>query len=761
MSLTGQPLDRTDGIAKVTGAAPFSAEHAFPRLAHAVIVTSTIPSGRIGAIDTAAAEKMNGVLAVMTHLNAPRLPKGGRAAAGAPPAGRTLTLLQDDEVHYNNQPIAVVVADTLEHARDAANHVHTRYQASTSKLDFNDARKLAHSPGKVQTEGADSTRGDYASGLGKAASQIEAVYRTPAEHHNPMEPHATIAVWDGDHLTLYDSTQYVTGVQTTIARTFGIPPEKVRAICPFTGGGFGCKGSTWSHVALAAMAAKMTARPVKLELERPQMFGSVGGRPNTEQRLVLATQSDGRLTAMRHDVISSTSMIEDWTEPSAMVSRMLYAVPNQETTHRLAKLNIGTPTFMRAPGESTGSYALECAMDELAIQLKMDPIQLRLQNYAESDPKDGKPWSSKSLRECYRVGAEKFGWNKRNPAPRSMRSGNTLVGMGMATATYPAKRSPASAMARILPDGTAMVQSGSQDLGTGTYTVMTQVAADALGFPMNKVRFELGDSTMPKAPVSGGSQSAASVAPAVQAACVAARAELIGMAAADPESPFSGVNRDDIDVVDGWLVNRASPSRREPIAAVIARRGGKPIEARADSKPGDEDKNYSMHSFGAVFAEVHVDIDLGEIRVPRVVAAYGVGQLLNKKAGHSQLMGGIVWGVGMALLEKTEYDLRTGRILNANLAEYHVPVNADIGAIDITVLDEKENRINALGAKGIGEIGITAVAAAIANAVYHATGKGVRDLPITLEKVMVQASHPASGAADEEAETGGRDEQGL
>jgi xanthine dehydrogenase YagR molybdenum-binding subunit len=737
MSLTGQPLDRTDGIAKVTGSARFSAEHAHPRLAHAVMVTSTISSGRIGAIDTAAAEKMNGVLVVMTHLNAPRLPKGGRAAAGAPPAGRTLTLLQDDAVHFNNQPIAVVVADTLEHAREAASQVRPRYQATTSELDFNAAKKSGHAPDKVQAEEADSQRGDFAGGLRDAASRIDAVYRTPPEHHNPMEPHATIAVWDGDHLTLYDSTQYVSGVQNTVAKTFGIAPEKVRAICPFTGGGFGSKGSTWSHVVLTAMAAKMTGRPVKLQLERPQMFGPVGGRPNTEQHLVLAAQSDGRLTAMRHDVVSSTSMIEDWTEPSAIVTRMLYTVPNQATSHRLAKMNIGTPTFMRAPGESTGTYALESAMDELAFELKIDPVQLRLQNYAESDPKDGKPWSSKSLRECYRIGAEKFGWNKRNPQPRSMRSGNTLIGMGMATATYPSKRSPASAVARILPDGTAVVQSGSQDLGTGTYTVMTQVAADALGLPMNKVRFELGDSTMPKAPVSGGSQSAASVAPAVQAACTAARAELVGMAAADPESVLSGLPREQIDVVDGWLVNRTLPSQREPIAAVLARRGGAPIEATVESKPDEAAEKFSMHSFGAVFVEVHVDTDLGEIRVPRIVATYGVGQLLNEKTGRSQLMGGIVWGVGMALLEKSEYDPRTGRIVNANLGEYHVPVNADIGTIDITVLDEKEDKINALGVKGIGEIGITGVAAAIANAVFHATGKRVRDLPITLDKVMV------------------------
>jgi xanthine dehydrogenase YagR molybdenum-binding subunit len=439
---------------------------------------------------------------------------------------------------------------------------------------------------------------------------------------------------------------------------------------------------------------------------------------------------------VRHNVVASTSFQEDWLETSALVTRMLYAAPNQQTTHRLARLNTGTPTFMRAPGEASGSFALECAMDELAYELKVDPVDLRLRNYAGRDPQKNKPWSSNALRECYRVGAERFGWVKRDPRPMSMKNGSTLIGMGMATATYPANRSGASATARILPDGSAVVQSGTQDLGTGTYTVMTQVAADALGLPLDKVRFELGDSALPKAPVSGGSQSVASVSPAVQAAAAAVRAKLVGLAIADRGSPLSGASADDVASENGWLMLRASPDRREPYAAVLARNGGRALEASAEVKPGSEKEEYSMHSFGAVFAEVHVDAELGEIRVPRITAAYGVGQLLNDKTGHSQLMGGVVWGVGMALMEATEYDLRTGRPVNANLAEYHVPVNADIGVIDIVVVPEKDAQINPLGAKGIGEIGITGVAAAIANAVYHATGKRVRDLPVTLDKVL-------------------------
>lgn len=734
MSLIGQPLSRVDGIRKVTGSATFSAEHKIPRLAHAVLVMSTVASGRIARVDSAEAEKMRGVIAVITHLNAPRLPAGGKAVP--PPAGRVLNLLQDDRVHYQNQPVGLVVADTLEHAVDAARHVRLTYQAEQASNDFEKAKLQPVDPKKAKSSPADTDRGKLDDGIAAGAAQIDAAYRTPVEHHNPMEPHATIAVWTGNQLTLYDSTQNVSGERNTVAKTLGISPDKVRVICPYVGGGFGCKGSTWSHVVLAAMAARRAGRPVKLVLDRPQMFGPVGHRPHTEQRMLLAAGKDGALTAVRHNVIASTSFQEDWLESSALVTRMMYATPNQQTTHRLARLHTGTPTYTRAPGEASGSFALECAMDELAYELKVDPVDLRLRNYAASDPEKGKPWSSNALRECYRVGAERFGWAKRDPRPMSMRNGTTLIGMGMAAATYPANRSAASASARLLPDGSAVVQSGTHDLGTGTYTVMTQVAAEALGLPPEKVRFELGDSSMPRAPVSGGSQSVASVAPAVQAAAAAVRRKLVALAIADPGSPLSGAALDDVLSEKGWLMLRTAPDRREPYAAVLARNGGRTLDASAESKPGSEKEAYSMHAFGAVFAEVHVDAELGEIRVPRIGGAYGVGQLLNEKTAHSQLMGGVVWGVSMALMEATEYDLRTGRPVNANLAEYHVPVNADIGVIDIAVVPEQDAHINSLGTKGIGEIGITGVAAAIANAVYHATGKRVRDLPITLDKVL-------------------------
>jgi xanthine dehydrogenase YagR molybdenum-binding subunit len=735
MNGIGAPINRTDGWAKVSGAAHYTAEHPVENLAHAVLVTSTIPSGRVLRIDDSAARGVPGLLLVMTPQNAMRLPQENKDGKLQPPIGRRLTLLQEDEVYYNNQPIAVVVADTFEHAREAAARLHIEYERKDAVLDFGQAKQSLHPPEKVLTEDTDTKRGDLQAGLLAASVRLDATYTTPIEHHNPLETHATIAEWKGDRLTIHESTQYMKGVQRIVAAIFGIPPENVTAICPYTGGGFGSKGSIWSHGPLTAMAAKMLGRPVKLSVDRNQMFGPVGQRPNTEQRYRLGAMDDGRLMASSHDTIAYTSMIEDWIEPCGIVSRMMYESPNQETSHRLARMNLGTPTFMRAPGEASGSFALESAMDELAYQLNMDPLALRLKNYTERDPGKDLPWSSKSLRQCYEIGAERFGWKDRKPQPRSMKQGNKLVGWGMATATYPTNRSAGECSASLSPDGIALFRSATQDLGTGTYTVMTQVAADAIGLPVQLVRFELGDSTMPEAPVSGGSTTVASVGPAVQAAGHALRLKLVGIAAAAEGSPLFGATADQVGVENGELYLLAEPARREAMAAIVARHGA-PVEVTAKAEPGDEKKKYSMHAFGAVFVEVTVDEDLGEIRVPRVVGVYGVGKLMNAKTGYSQLMGGIVWGVGLALFEETVIDRRNGRAVNGNLAEYHVPTNADIQGIDVQIVDEDDPHVNPLGAKGIGEIGITGVGAAIANAVYHATGKRVRDLPITLDKVM-------------------------
>ncbi|MBK4738449.1 xanthine dehydrogenase family protein molybdopterin-binding subunit [Noviherbaspirillum pedocola] len=734
--IIGAPMDRTDGIAKVTGAARYAAEHPLPNLAYAVLVTSTIPKGRIAGFDAHEARAVPGVIAIMTHENAPKLPDQTKSGKLMPPIGRVLSLLQYDAVHYNNEPVAVVVADSFEHAREAGARLKVRYDtAEDAVLDFETAQEKLHPPESVLGEPADTRRGDALAGMLEGAVTVNQTYVTPFEHHNPMEPHATIAHWEGDHLTLYDSTQYIHGVRRIVAQTLGMAPEKLRVLCPYIGGGFGCKGSVWSHVVLAAMAAQMAGRPVKLVLDRPQMFGPVGARPVTKQRLALASSTDGKLTASRHDVIAATSMIENWIEPSALITRMMYDCPTQETTHRLASMDIGTPTFMRAPGESTGSFVLESAMDELAIALKMDPIALRMANYAEKDPGKGLPWSSKSLDECYRIGAERFGWSARNPEPGSMRDGDWLIGWGMATATYPTNRSAATASARLNADGSAAVCSGSQDLGTGTYTVMTQVAADTLGLPPEKVHFDLGDTRYPDAPVSGGSTTVASVAPAVRAACEAVKMKLFGIALADAASPLAGALASDLELQDGWLVHKGDTARREAVGEVVARHG-KPIAAEASAAPGPEKGKFSMHAFGAVFAEVRVHAHTREVRVPRITAAYGVGKLMNAKTGRSQLLGGIVWGMGMALFEESYHDPETGRIVNDSLAEYHVPVHADIGDIDIIVVHEDDPHVNPLGAKGVGEIGITGVAAAIANGVHHATGRRVRDLPITLDKLL-------------------------
>ncbi len=733
----GAPIDRVDGRLKVTGGARYAAEFPTANVVHAVIVTSTVPVGRIASIDTKAAEAVPGVIKVMTHLNAPKLPMKKVGMFGT----EALSLMQSDIVRYNGEPIALVIADTLERATDAASRVTVRYGGTRKpRLDMHAAKATGYAPPPGFGGQPDSKRGDVSAGLASAEVKVDAQYTTPIENHNPMEPHATIAAWEGDKLTVWDATQYVIGERDSLAGIVGLAPENVRVVSHFVGGGFGCKGLMWSHVPLAAMAAREVGRPVKLVLSRRQMFGPVGARPQTEQRVVLGAKRDGTLTAVRHESVSHTSRFEDYTESCANVTRMLYAVPNQVTTHRLVKLDLGHPTFQRAPGEAPGTFALESAMDELAISLGMDPLALRLKNYAEKDPESGKPWSSKSLRECYRIGAEKFGWARRSMAPAANRDGEILVGYGMASATYPTYRFPASASVRLTAGGAddvrALVQSAAHDLGTGAYTVMTQVAADALALAPEQVRFELGDSRMPPSPVAGGSMTSASTGSAVHQACTATRDKLVSLAIADIASPLHGALATAVNAADGRMFLTGDSAKGESYAALLRRQPNNTVEVRTDSAPGRESQAYSSHAFGAVFAEVLVDRDLGEIRIPRIVAAYGAGKILNAKTARSQLQGGIVWGIGMALEEETLVDHRTGRYMNADLAEYHVPVNADIGSIDVTFVDEVDPYVNPIGVKGVGEIGITGVAAAIANAVFNATGVRVRELPITLDKVL-------------------------
>jgi len=724
---------RYDGIVKVTGKAKYAVEFPVKNPAYAYIIQSTIPSGSITSIDQTAAAIAPGVLAVITPFNAPELPK----PKPQPPARRHITVLQEKDVWYNGQPIAVVVAGSIAQARYAASLVKVTYAQTPAKLDFKGRFAEARPPKQQGREPAATTRGDVQAGLAKAAVKVDVVYTTPYQNHNPMEPHATTAEWDGNKLNVHDATQYITGDRMSIARTLGIPMDDVRVQCPYTGGGFGSKGSTWSHVVLCAMAAKVVGRPVKLAIDRNQMFGPVGTRPTTHQHIQLGATHDGHLLAIQHDVIEHTSVMEDFLEPSAFQTRYLYAADACNTSHKLVEMNLGVPTFQRAPGEATGTAAFESAMDELAFALKMDPVQLRLANYAEKDVEKDKPWTSKHLRECYTQASERFGWSKRNPTPGQLREGNKLIGHGMATAIYGANRSAAQAMVSILPNGRALVASGTQDLGTGTYTIMAQTAADALGLDPKLIDVKLGDSTLPKAPVSGGSQSAASVLPAIPAAALQAMLKLTEMAVADTQSPLHGLKSADLDFKQGRLFSKADPSKGETYAAILTRNGGKPVQGEGSAEPSQDHEAFTSQSWGAVFAEVAVDQSTHMVEVRRIAATYDIGTLLNNKTGINQLQGGIVWGVSTALHEESHIDPVHGRTANENLAEYHVPVNADIGAIDVTCLNIPDTKFNPLGCRGIGEIGITGASAAVANAIFNATGKRIRDFPITPDKIML------------------------
>ncbi len=732
--ITGQPIDRKDGRQKVTGAAQYAAEFAVPSVVHAVLVQSTIAAGQIAGFELGTAQGMPGVLAIVTPDNALPLKRDA-----GPPQAITAPTLQNSDVLYNGQHVAIVVADTLERAQAAAAAVKLRYKEGEAQTTMDGALDQAYVP-KIFRNGErspDSARGDVKAAFDGAPVRFEATYTTPVEHHNPMEPHTTIAAWDGDQLTVWTASQGIGGAQATLAGLFGIDKTKVRVICPFVGGGFGSKGNTWPPAALAAMAAKIVGRPVKLVLSRQQMYTSNGFRPATVQRLAFGVSQDGMLQSIRHDGISQMSqpVLGEFVEPVALATEMLYACPNVAVTHRLVAVNQSLPTYMRAPGEASGVFALESAMDEIAAELKIDPIAFRLQNYAETDPAEDLPFSSKRLRECYAQGAAAFGWSRRTPEPRSMRDGHYLVGMGMATATYPVNQSPASVRVRLMADGSAVLQSATQDIGTGTYTVMAQLAADELGLPIERVRFELGDTRFPPAPVSGGSQTAASVGSAVLVACRQARDHAVAMAISD--AGWQGADPAAYRLQDGAV---AGPQGRMTVGEMLARRGVESVDVVGDAKGPPKEKGkktHSLHSFGAQFAEVRVDPMLGEVRVSRLVGVFDGGRVLNAKTAHSQLIGGMTFGVGMALLEETMVDDSTGRIVNANISEYLLPVNADIPSITATLLDGGDDQnANPVGLKGLGELPMVGVAAAIANAVYHATGVRVRDLPIRLEDVL-------------------------
>ncbi|HEX3969031.1 MAG TPA: xanthine dehydrogenase family protein molybdopterin-binding subunit [Edaphobacter sp.] len=717
-----QLATRYDALAKVTGRAKYAAEFRVENVAYACIVQANIPSGSVASIDQAVASRAAGVYSIITPFNAPKVTVPGN-----------VNLLQDTTVFYSGQPIAVVVARSLPEAEQAARLLRIEYKGQPAKLGFNGRLKDARAP-KRGGEGAH--RGDPAASLAKAAVIIDQTYSTPVQNHNPMEPHATIASWEGDKLNVYDATQGISGVQGSLARAFSIPPKNVNVQCPYTGGGFGTKGGVWSHTYLAAMAAKFAQRPVKLVLGREQMFGPVGSRPNTSQHVKLAASSEGKLLLVQHESTCYTSLMADWIESAAAATALLYDSESLTTAHNLVDLNLGMGTWMRAPGEATGSVGLEIALDELADKLKIDPVQLRLINYADKDPRQGLPWSSKNLRECYSQAAERFGWSKRNAKPGQHREGNKLIGYGMATANYGAGRRPSSAVVRFLPNGRVYVGVGTQDLGTGTYTILAQTAADTLFMDPALVDVQLGDTTLPLSGGSGGSTTAASVCPGVYDAAVQARLKLAQLAVADAQSPLHGAAAEDVETRDGKLCLKSDGSKSELITAVIARNGNTPVEATATSEMPKDRNTFSSHSWGAIFAEVAVDADTHMVQVRRMVGTYDIGTLINHTTGTNQLVGGVVWGISMALHEESLIDNTYGRTVNENLAEYHVPVNADVHEIDVTAINIPDYRFNPLGARGIGEIGITGAAAAIVNAIYNATGKRIRDLPVTVDKIM-------------------------
>jgi xanthine dehydrogenase YagR molybdenum-binding subunit len=714
-SSIGRPIDRVDGLLKVTGQARYAVDVSIDGLAHAVLVRSTSTKGRVTEVDTAAAEAAPGVIAVLTHHNAPRLPyaepppgQRGRHLSGEPETGHYLRMLQDDRVHFNGQPVAIVVAESWEQARHAASLVSLAYAAESHTTRLEDALAEAREPAAAGRR-APPPKGAPDQALEAATVRVDERYSTPMEHHNPIGLFTTVARWDGARLTVHDTTQGVYGVREHLALVFGMDPADVRVISPFTGGAFGAMLRTWPHVVAAAMAARVVGRPVKLVLSRSDIYTLCGHRPETHHRMRLGATGDGRLQALLHDAWSSTSRYEEFAEGEVRLSRLLYTCPNVSTTYRLVPLDVSTPIHMRAPGEATGSFPLESAMDELAYALGLDPLELRLQNYAELDPDRNLPWSSNALRECYRVGAERIGWSRRMPRPGSLREGRFLIGLGMATGCYPAFRAQAAARARLLAGGSAVIQTSATDIGPASYTMLAQVAADTLGLEPAQVRVELGDSALPASPPQGGSQIAASAGSAVFAACQAVLALLRAIPGAD-EVPF---------------------------AEVLERHGLSELEAVGEYRPGDEVARYSSHAFGARFAEVRVDPDTCEVRVSRFVSTQAAGRIVNPKTARSQMLGSTVMGIGMALMERTTMDHRYGRIVNQNIGEYLVPVAADVPDIEVVLVEEDDPHVDPIGVKGIAEVGLVGVAAAIANAVFHATGIRIRDLPITPDKLLL------------------------
>ncbi len=693
---TGAPLNRIDGVQKVTGAAKYAYEYPVEGVTYVFPVQSTIARGRVSSIDASAARALPGVIAVLSHENAPRI---------APLDDQDLAVFQSDAVAYRGQFVAAVVAETLETACQAADLVAVRYEEQPHDVELRADRSDLYTPAFVPQKAApfyaaDSVQGDVEAALAAAPVSLNNTYTTPTGHHNPMEPHTTLAIWsdDGESVTVYDTSQGVYIRLNDIATAFGLPPERVRVIASYVGGGFGSRGFTHPYAILAVMAARVAGRPAKFAQTRQQMFGPAGYRSPTIQRVRLGAERDGRLTAIEHEVVAQTNALYEMTEPAAVATRTMYAAPNRRTTHRLARLDLPANSWMRAPGEAPGMFALESAMDELALACGLDPIELRLRNEPAADPETGLPYSSRGLVACLREGAARFGWVPRDPTPRARRAGRWLIGTGVAVSTYPTVQLPAAARIALDKDGRYRVSIAAEDVGQGAWTILTQIAADALEAPVEQVQLEIGDSTLPQAFPAWGSTGTGSWGWAIVDGAQKLRTRL--------RDEFGG----------------AAPAE------------GLEVEGGFNGNP--EAQQFSMHAFGAQFAEVRINEDTGEVRVPRLLGVFAAGRIINPKTARSQFLGGITWGLSMALHENSVLDPHFGDYVNHDFAEYHIATNADVEEIDVTWIEEEDSHVNPMGAKGIGEIGIVGTAAAIANAVYHATGIRVRDLPITLDKLL-------------------------
>jgi xanthine dehydrogenase YagR molybdenum-binding subunit len=682
----GSPVHRIEAREKVTGAAPYAYEHPREDVAYAWIVGAAVARGEIRSIDAGPALAVPGVIAVLTHDNAPEL---------QPVADHELLVLQSAAVAYRGQIVAAVVAETLEEAREAATLVRIDYDETAHDVLLTSDHPKLYKPDVVNPSfPTDTALGDFDAGFAQAAVQVDATYVTAATHNNPMEPHATMAVWEEGGVTLYDSTQGASAARGTIAEVLGLEPHQVRVVSPHVGGGFGSKGSPRPHVVLATLCALVALRPVKLAVTRQQMFDITGYRTPTIQRLRLGSDPEGHMSAIGHDVVEQTSTVREFAEQTATATRVMYAAPHRRTSHRLAALDVPTPSWMRAPGECPGMFALESAIDELAAACALDPVELRRRNEPATHPETGKPFSSRSLTQCLEEGAARFGWAERDPTPGARRSGRSLLGTGVAASMYPAYQRPSSAFARVRPDGHFEVGVAAADIGTGARTVLTQIAAETLGVGVGAVEMLIGDSALPPGPVAGGSAGTASWGSAVAGACRA-------------------------------------------LARALEEGGEGEIETTYDTAKDLEGRGYyARHAFGAQFAEVHVDVDSGEVRVARMLGVFAAGRILNPLTARSQLIGGMTMGFSMALLEESTMDAEFGNFLNHDLAQYHVPVNADVRDIDASWIDEHDEHLNPMGSKGIGEIGIVGAAAAIANAVYHATGTRFRELPIRPDRVL-------------------------